>query len=110
MKHMFLSVCIWIQLILLKTENNKKIIFLTVYYCSTLFIGLKSLFMINEQYITHGLKKRKLPKYPKHRTTHTELKCMPPNTPKLLLFSNKAKFICFFYPTSSKRQHSTKTC
>ena len=64
--YIFNYVCVWVQLILLKTENNKKIIFLTIYYCSTLF-------MANEQCITRWTYKKKYPKREHSGTTQMDL-------------------------------------
>ena len=53
-------VCVWIRLILLKTENNKKKKKkFTVYYYLALFIGLNTLYMADEQCIIRWFKKNK---------------------------------------------------
>ena len=50
-------VWVWIPLILLKTKNNKKIIFRLLFTPKTLFIYLFALFMSHEQCNRHWLKK-----------------------------------------------------
>ena len=45
--------CVWIPLILLKTENNKKIIFELLFTQKTMFIWLFVLFMSHEKYNRH---------------------------------------------------------
>ena len=56
----------------MKIENNKKIIFFTVYYCSALFIGLKSLFMVHNAL---DLKKKK-----KKKAQNTDAAALPKQT------------------------------
>ena len=70
LEHVVLG-CVWISLILLKTENNKKIISELLFTQKILFICLFALFMSHEQYKRcWSFKKRKKKRKKKKPKTH----------------------------------------